>query len=413
MKRRENGGAIGVLFVLILLAGGGAGAWWWLHKDDGKVTIDKDRVVKVERRNLVKAVIATGRIDPLARVQVMSRASGIIKELLVDAGDRVTQGQILAQLDREQLEAQHNENKGALASARARLKAAKARLDEAKVKLNDPELDYARTQEKRLTDLFADGSSSQTELDDAVLRRMNVEYRLEQTRASIPTLEAGVAQSEADEMSALASVERTETSLREATIKSPIDGIVVTREKEVGDGVSSILTAGGNATAVMVLADTRKMFVKAKVDEVDVGKIYDGMRAIVTADAYRETPFSGKVVRIAPAGTVDGNGIVSFEVKIAVEDPEAKLRVDMTANTRLVLEDRPNSLSLPQRALARARGGAWTVDLVKSEMPPVVLKQPVEVGVSDGLVTEIVNGLSEGDRVVLPEGDGAPGMGRS
>ncbi len=413
MTSREKGGAIGALLVLILLAGGGAAAWWWMHKDDGKVAIDKDRLVKVERRNLVKAVIATGRIDPLARVQVMSRASGIIKELLVDSGDRVKQGQVIAELDREQLDAQHNENKGNLASAQARLKAANARLEEARVKLSDPELTFAHTQEKRMTDLFAAGNASQTELDDATLRRMNVEYRITQTRASIPTLEAGVAQAEADVQSAQAAVERSATSLREATIKSPIDGIVLTREKEVGDGVSSILTAGGNATAVMVLADASKMFVKAKVDEVDVGKIYEGMRAIVTADAHRDHPFEGKVVRIAPAGTVDNNGIVSFEVKIAVDDPEQKLRVDMTANVRLVIEDRPNSLSLPQRALARARGGSWTVDLVKSETPPVIQKTSVEVGVSDGLVTEILTGVAEGDRVVIPDGADGPQLGRS
>ncbi len=408
---RERGGAVGT-FLLLLLIGGSGAAWWWYGLDRAPPPIDADRVVSVERRDVLKAVLATGRVEPLARVSVMSRASGILKDLLVDEGDVVENGQIIAELDREQLVAQHNENVGNQAAAEARLAAAAARLGEARVKLDDPELDFARTQLQRLQDLFDDGSASLNELDDAKLRVAMVEYRIRQVEASIPVLQAEVKRAEADIIASNASVERSGTALREATIRSPIDGIVLVREKEVGDGISSILTAGGNATPMMTIGDVSAMFVEARVDEVDVGRIHDGMRAVIEVDAYRGHRFEGRVVRIAPAGTVDNNGIVTFLVKIAVDDSERRLRVDMTANTRLVLEERPDTLTLPHKALTHQRDGSWVAQRVVAQKPPQVADVPVEIGVTDGLVTEILTGLAEGDEVLLPSerrGGGPPG----
>ena len=399
--RAERGGVFGFLLFL-LLVGGAAGAWWWKNQQVEPVSIDEDRVVEVERRDLVKAVLATGRVEPLARVSVMSRASGILKELYVDDGDLVKTGQVLADLDREQLEAQHRENLGSQSAAKARLKAAEARLAEARVRLDDPELEFAQREESRLRDLLESGSASRNELDDAELAVAVVEYRIRQVEASIPVLEAEVAQAQAGIESADAAVERTATALREATIRSSIDGIVLKREKEVGDGISSILTAGGNATPLMTLGDLSAMFVEAQVDEVDVGKVYVGMTALIEVDAYRGQPFFGEVERIAPGGTVDNNGIVTFEVRIAVDDPQQRLRVDMTANTRLVIEDRPSTLALPHKALKRDRTGQWIAQRVVRGIEPSIEPITVQIGVTDGLMTEILDGLTEGDEIVLP-----------
>lgn len=403
MTRRnpQRGSAITNFLFLTVVAGGGA-AWYYLGATKKVEALDETRIVKVERKDLLKAVLATGRIEPQARIDVMSRASGILKELFVDAGDVVTKDQIIAELDREQLEAQNRENKGNLKAAEARLAAAKARLDEAKVRLDDPELEFARREVKRIESLFDSGSESETVLDDAKLRLRNVEYRILQLKANLPVLDAGVLQSEADVDSAKAQLERSETALREAQIKSPVDGLVLTRDKEIGDGVSSILTAGGNATKIMTLGDLSKIYVEAKVDEVDVGRIYLGMRAVITSDAYREKTFEGKVVRIAPSGTVDNNGIVAFEVKVEVDDPTKTLRVDMTANTKLVLEERKGGLALPQKALVRSAAGKWKVTRVVTTSPPSTEEVEVTIGVSDGLITEIASGLNEGDRVLLP-----------
>lgn len=401
MRYRERGGVLGNLLLLAVVAGGGA-AYWWYDKNQLPPPIDPVRTVKVVREDVLKAVLATGRIDPEARVDVMSRASGILKQLFVEEGDVVHKDDVLAELDREQLQAQHAENLANQAAAKARLDAAKARLDEAKVKLVDPEQQFAVNDANRMRELVKDGSVNQKELDDAELRLANVTYRLEQVKASIPVLDAGVGQAQADLDSAIAAVDRSQTSLREATIRSQMDGLVIKRIKEVGDGVSSILTAGGNATKIMTLADTSKLYVKAKVDEVDVGKAHVGMRAVISSDSQRERTFEGEVVRIAPAGTVDDNGIVSFEVKVLVDDPEHLLKVDMTANTRLVLEQHKATLALPQKAIRRTPDGGWTVTRVVSLAPPVTEDVKVEVGVSDGLKTEIVKGVAEGDRILLP-----------
>lgn len=398
--RRDSGGAAAWLLVALALA---ACAYLYVRSREKPVEIDEDRVVAVERRDLVKAVLATGRVEPLARVNVMSRASGILKEIYVDEGDVVKRGQVIAELDREQLRAQHEENLGDLAAAEARLLAARARLEEARTRLADPELEFAERNAKRLRELFEAGSASRNELDDAELRLAQVRFRVELVKAQIPILEAEVKQAEADLRSARAAVERSQTALSEATIVSPIDGVVLVRDKDVGDGISSILTAGGNATPVMTLGDTSKMFVEAQVDEVDIGKVHLGQEALVEVDAYRGRIFHGKVTKIAPAGTVDNNGLVTFKVEIAVEDPERLLRVDMTANTRLVLEERPGALALPHKALERDGKGGWFARRVVRRDRPQVERVPVEIGVSDGLMTEIVSGLREGDEVLLPD----------
>ncbi|TAH39405.1 MAG: efflux RND transporter periplasmic adaptor subunit [Planctomycetota bacterium] len=399
------------LLWLLALLGAAAGAWWWLGRDRGAVPVDPDRVIAVQRRDLLKAVVATGRVEPLARVAVMSRASGIIKEIRVEEGDVVRAGDVLVELDREQLEAQLAEDQGNLASAEARRKAAAARVEAARVQLLDPELEFARREMERQQRLLETGETSEVLYDQAALQVAQVEFRLQQVRTSIPELEAGVAQAQADADSARAAVERGQTALREATIRSPMDGVVLLRSKEIGDGVSSILTAGGNATQILTLGDLSAMFVDARVDEVDVGRIYDGMRAVVTVDAYRDQPFAGKVIRIAPAGTVDNNGIVTFEVRVSVEDTGKLLRPDMTANTRLVLEERPGALALPQSALTRRDDGMWTAARLESEDPPRVEMVVVTLGVSDGLMTEILDGLQDGDKVLLPEAEAEEGRG--
>lgn len=396
-----------MLFVAAL-AGAGA-TYWYYGQNKQPIPLDEARIVKVERKDLIKAVLATGRIEPEARVDVMSRASGILKELFVEEGDVVSKDQVLAELDREQLQAQDDENAANLQAAEARLSAAIARLEEAKVRLADPEIEFAQREVNRIEKLYEDGNETENALDDARLRLRNVKYRIAQIQANIPVLDAGVKQAEADLASAKASKQRTETAIREATIRSPIDGIVLIRDKELGDGVSSILTAGGNATKIMTLGDLSRTYVEARVDEVDVGRIYVGMRAVISSDAFRDKKFEGKVVRVAPAGTVDNNGIVSFVVKIEVDDPKRELRVDMTANTKLVLEEKKGGLSLPQRALSRGSKGKSKVTKVVSVLPPVTEVIEVTTGVSDGLETEIVSGLAEGDQVLLPA-DRPPGM---
>ncbi|MEM7305922.1 MAG: efflux RND transporter periplasmic adaptor subunit [Planctomycetota bacterium] len=398
-------GAVRAGLMTVLLLGAGGGLLWWRGADGAAArdALDSDRIVVVESRDVIDSVNASGRVEPLARVAVMSRASGIIEALYVDEGDVVESGQVLAELDREQLQAQLEQDEADRLAASARLDAAKARLDEARVRVSDPELEFLRREVKRLDGLFEVGDVSVKEHEDAARALALAEFRVDLVEAGIPVLQAAVAEAEAGLAAADAALARSETFLREATILCPIDGVVLTRDKEVGDGVSSILTAGGNATQILTLGDLSRMHIEARVDEVDLGRIRVGMPALVTVDAHRDKPLDGAVRRIAPAGSIDDNGIVTFEVEVSVQDPESILRPDMTADAKLVIDRRDGVSSLPQIALARSEDGVWNASrVVGSGDEARVERVAVQLGLSDGLMTEVTDGLTAGDRVLLP-----------
>ena len=406
----RRGGATATLVVGMGLAGALGFGWWYaVQSDEAAAAVSPSSLIRVERREVIDGVTASGRVEPVARVAVMSRASGIIKELAIEEGDLVKEGQVLAELDREQLEAQLAQDEAELASAEARVAGAEARVSEARVRLNDPELEFLEREAQRFEELLARGDVAPSERDAAARALASSRFRIEQVKASLPVLEAAVREATANLDSAKAALERSQTALREATILSPIDGVVLVRSKEVGDGVSSILTAGGNATEVMTLGDLSDMFIEARVDEVDLGRIHVDMPALVTVDAFRGRRLVGKVERIAPAGSVDDNGIVTFEVRISVEDPDKLLRPDMTADAQLVINRRDDVPTLPQRALQRGPQGDWFV-MRYDETTGQAAQVAVELGVSDGLMTEVKGALGEGDAVLL--GQSRPSGGR-
>jgi len=397
------GAAVTIGVVLVLAAGAAYGVSTWnASRAEAARRIDPTRIAAVEVRDVLDSVTASGRVEPLARVAVMSRASGIVERLFADEGDAVEAGAVLVELDREQLEAQLAQDDADLQAARARVDAARAALAEARVRVDDPEPSFLEREVARLEELFAAGQSSQKELDDARRLLANARFRVQLVEAGLPGLEAAVAEAEAGLAATAAARERSATALREATIRSPITGVVLLREKEVGDGVSSILTAGGNATQIMTLGDLSSVHVEARVDEVDLGRVTVGMPALVGVDAYRGRPFPGRVERIAPAGTVDTNGIVTFQVEISVEDPERLLRPDMTADAKLVVERRTAVPAVPQTALVPGPNGTWFADRIVGEGDQARTERvAVEVGLSDGLVTEVRSGLAVGERVLV------------
>lgn len=412
-SRGSRGSLGGVGLALGIVASGGLAWFLWRSANATEgADFDADRVVVVEARDVINSVNATGRVEPLARVAVMSRASGIIEQLLADEGDAVSAGQVLAELDREQLQAQWEQDRADRLASEARLAAARARLAEASVRIDDPEPEYLQREVARLEELHAQGNVSIRELDEARRTLANAQFRVDLVKATIPNLEAAVTEAEAGLASADAALERSATALREATILCPIDGIVLVRDKEVGDGVSSILTAGGNATQIMTLGDLSEMYIEARVDEVDLGRIQADMPALVTVDAYRGVELTGAVKRIAPAGSIDDNGIVTFEVEVSVDDPERILKPDMTAEVRMVIARQDAAPSLPQIALRPAPhldsdepGGPprWVVErVVGSGESARIETVPVQVGLSDGLMTVITEGLSPGDRILMP-----------
>jgi HlyD family secretion protein len=182
--------------------------------------------------------------------------------------------------------------------------------------------------------------------------------------------------------------------------------VVLYRYLEEGDAVSSIRVAGGTATTIMTLGDLSELYVDGEVDEVDVGRIISEQRiredliARVKVESFKDRQFLGRVARITPLGLEDMNGIVTFEVRITLQNPEKLLLANMTANSLIVIEERKDVLLVSQGALVRDAGQPYA--LIYDEASGRSERRPVKVGLSDGAQVEVLDGISTGERIVIP-----------
>ncbi len=191
-----------------------------------------------------------------------------------------------------------------------------------------------------------------------------------------------------------------EEQIRDATITSPIDGVVLSRDSEVGGAVSSILTMGSGATLIMTLGDLREVYVKGKVDESDIGKVYLGQPARITVESFPNEKFTGRVTKISPMGTEKDN-VTTFEVRVSISNESHKLRALMTANAEILLEERKAVLTVPEGAILYAKDRSTAVEVPDATDPTGKRRIPVKIGISNGARTQIVSGLSEGQQVIL------------
>lgn len=386
----------GATAIGVLALGGAA----WAVFAGGPTTIDESRTAKVERGDLAKSVVATGRIEPIAKVEIKSKANGIVKDMKVDIGDRVTAGQILIELDKDNLAARLREMRASLAGAEANQKAAEAEHEKNTVEAEGPDVPFARRNLERAEQLFKEKLVPQQGLDDARVALEQALNRQQAARVQLGVAQARVAQARASVAAAQAAVDRAEEELANATIRSPIDGVVLARPVELGSPVSSILNMGANATLVLVLGDINSVYVKGKVDEADVGLVRLGQPARIKVETFRDKQFEGQVTQISPMGTEVDN-VVSFEVRVSIENPGGELLANMTANAEIILEEHTNTLIIPENAIVYDAQRNASVDLVDPAAENGRRRASVKIGVSNGTRTEILSGLSEGQRVVL------------
>ncbi len=351
----------------------------------GKV-IDPSRLATVEKGDLARSVVATGKIQPLAKVQIKSKASGIVKRLFVDYGDRVKEGQVLAELDREQLEASVRE-------ARANLLAAQAGWERNKIEAEGTDLPFLKTALERSRQLYADGLIAPSILEDA-----DKGFQMGLNKQTAAKSQAAVAKAEVEK--ARANLERSEMDLRYATITSPMDGLVLSRDVEVGDAVSSILILGSQATLVMTLGDVSEVYVLGKVDEADIGRVYLGQRARIVVESFKDKAFEGKVTKISPLG-VEKDNVTTFEVRVSIRNPGGELRTNMTANAEVILEEKKGVLMVPESAVVYDKERKPSLEVPDPRAPDGKRKVAVKIGISNGVKTEIAEGLKEGEKVVL------------
>jgi HlyD family secretion protein len=366
----------------------------------GGSRIDPSKIAKVERGDLAKSVVATGKIQPISKVAVKSKASGIVKQLLVDYGQTVKRGQLLAELDKEEILAQVNQQRASLQAAEAAARAAEADLEHAKVDAEGPDVPLLKRAYERAQQMAKDGVVSTSQLDDA---QKNYELALNKQqlgKASVSTNFAKLKQAQAQVAQSRALLEQREQEYRNSTIVSPIDGMVLSRDVEVGDAVSSILVLGSSATLVMNLGDTREVYVQGKVDESDIGKVYIGQPARIKVESYKDRTFSGKVTKISPMG-VEKDNVTTFEVRVSIDNSKGELKALMTANAEIILEEHKGVLMVPEGSLIYDKDRNASVEVPDPSAKDGKRKMAVKVGISNGAKTELLSGLKDGQQVVL------------
>ena len=401
-----------------------------------KAAQSQPQVVEVSRGNITVSVAADGNVSLLRQRELRFGTSGTITKINVEQGDRVAEGQELARLDTTPLEEM-------VTTAELAVKAAEIDLELATnnyLKLITPypyltyrfvlpeSVDAIRTAERQIkeaqTELLkglqgqpysmaeiqdqlgkAQESLSETEtklawgLDEGV-RPVDIEYW---------TLRAAQLQMEKTQVAldnTKNELNKVQNQLEKAVIVAPFDGVIATVKAEEGDVLSSVNYA---TTTIIELIDPSRMELKTKVDEVDIPSVKLGQKAIIKLDALPDLKLEGTVTAISLLPSEEG-GVVLYEVKIGFDVPESSgLRGGMTATADVVTDERSNALLVPNRAIRQDSSGNPVVKIMVGDQTQ---ERAVVTGISDGLQTEIISGLNEGDRVVIESraGTGLPSL---
>jgi HlyD family secretion protein len=295
-----------------------------IWKTAGKTTVPQYKTEQVRRGELTVIVTATGTLQPTNTVSVGSELSGIIKSVEVNYNDRVKVGQVLVRLDTLKLEAQLTQSKAALESAQAKVLQAQATVAETKAKLS---------QFQKVKELSNGKIPSQSEMDAA-------EAAFERAKADAASAVASVSQAQA-------TLQANETDLSKSIIRSPINGIVLTRSIEPGQTVAAAL----QAPVLFTLAqDLTQMELHVNVDEADIGKIQEGQKATFSVSAYPNRTFEALITQARYASTTT-SGVVTYETVLKVSNPDLSLRPGMTATADITVKKVENAILIPSAAL--------------------------------------------------------------
>jgi len=408
------------LIVAVLVVGLAIGGYVFFN-GERKAPV-RYRTAMVERGAIVSVVTATGSINPVVSVQVGTQVSGMIKSLHADFNSVVKAGDVVATIDPEPFRARRDQAVSNLEMARANV--ARARTEQAQ---RQRELDRAKS-------LVSQQFVSQNDVDVAITNSQGADAQVNVSMAQVKQAEAAL--------------NATELDLKYTTIRSPVNGIVVARNIEVGQTVAASFAT---PNLFLIALDLTKMQVDTNVSESDIGGINEGKEATFTVDAYPGVPFSGTIrqVRLAP---INVQNVVTYNVVVGVDNKDLRLKPGMTANVSIVVAQRDNVLKVPNAALRFAppkseqgeprhaetkpttgEGGGRAIPVTVGTAPPrPIWKQgdngdlsslAVQTGISDGSWTEIISeAVSEGDQVIVgieplrgvkKVGDLPPGFGSS
>jgi HlyD family secretion protein len=364
--------------------------------------LDPSQLGKAQVGDIARSVVATGKIWPITQVEVKSKASGIVTRLDTDINHTVHVGEVLAQLDQEEILDEVAAQKAQLDAAEANLRSARAAVSYDRVAAEAPDLPDWQRNWQRAAEMEKSGVLSKQNADQAQQQYLSAANTRDRAVAQITVDAAKERQAQSQVAQNEASLKQLEEQLSYTTITSPINGVVLSRDVQVGDAVSSILVLGSTATLVMTLGDTHQVYVKGKVDESDIGKVYLGQAARIKVQSFPDRTFYGKVTKIAPLG-VEKDNVTTFEVQISIDNPGGELKANMTANAEIVLEEHKNVLTVPEQAILYDKdrnASVWVPDPHGKDGHRVV---KVKTGLSNGSRIEITSGLRAGDTVILQQ----------
>ena len=364
--------AIGVIAVVLM-------AWFFMRggKKEEKITFE---TAKVENTSIHTSITATGTIEPVTSVTVGTQVSGIVSHLYVDYNSVVKKGQVIAELDRTNLISELNTSKANLSSAQSSAA-------------------YELANYNRYKTLYEKGLVSADEYESAQLSYLKAKEQVNTSRES---------------------VQKAQTNLGYATITSPIDGVILSKSVEEGQTVA----ASFNTPELFVIAqDLTDMRVIADIDEADIGGVKEGQRVSFTVDAFPEDKFDGTVTQVRQEAKTESN-VVTYEVVISAPNADLKLKPGLTANVTIFTMEKDNVLAVPAKALrfhpseAFLQKGESISDCegdykLWTKEGTVFKAHKVEVGTSNGVMTEILSGISAGTEVLSDfevSGGAAPEM---
>jgi len=398
MPARKSRKYIWIILVLVVIGVGGFFGMKAFSKKPEK--IEPEKLAKTERIDLARSVVATGKIQPVTQVEIKSKASGIIQKLPVNVGDTVHKGQVICELDQNDLLPALRQQQAALHVAEANLRSAQADYERFKVDAKGADLPFLQRDMERARTMFTSGLIAQNTRDDSEKAYRIAANKQESAEANLGSATAAIARDQAALEQQQAVVSAAEENLRNATIISPIDGVVLSRDSEVGTAVSSILQVGSSATPIMTLGDLNEVYVKGKVDESDVGHLYLGQPARIKVESFKDQNFDGHVTKISPMGTEKDN-VTTFEVRVSISNEMRILKAQMTANAEIVLEEHKGVLAIPEGAVLYNKDKSTAVEVPDAVDLSGKKKLPVTLGISNGAKTEVLKGLNEGQQVVL------------
>lgn len=370
----------------LLIAGGAVGGYAWQQTAKAAPAAAG---MEVRRGNLVETASASGKIEPEVQVEVKSRVSGQVIEVLVKEGDQVQAGQLLVRLDPVDAQRQLEAAKVARSRARADVEAAQATLAVSELETQNSEVTSRVAQQS--ADLGLGSSDAARSAQHASrVAASNVSLR----RAQVSAARGQLAAAELD-------VQDAELRLKETSIYAPIAGTILAVAVEKGTLVSSALTNVSGGTSVMTLADLSDLRIIASVDEASISRIERGQHVDISVDTYGDRVFKGVVERVSPLG-VDTSSVITFDVEIAVVDESANLlRSGMSADIEIVTAEQKEVLLVPLLAVQSA-GKRRFVKLASGEERSIV------TGATDGSQMVVTEGLSDGDQVVAAAPPPAP-----